>query len=120
MTRYCLALDLKDDPDLIAVYEQHHRSVWPEVLAGLKSAGIHRMEIYRFSNRLFMIMETGPDFSFEKKSQQDLANPRIQDWETLMWTYQQSLPAAPGQKWQLMSRIFYFDSNAKEHGQPVV
>jgi predicted RNA binding protein YcfA (HicA-like mRNA interferase family) len=40
MTRYCLALDLKDDPTLIAAYEDYHASVWPEIIASIKEAGI--------------------------------------------------------------------------------
>ncbi|TRZ76851.1 MAG: L-rhamnose mutarotase, partial [Chitinophagaceae bacterium] len=68
MTRYCFALDLKDDPNLIAAYEEYHRSVWPEIIQSIKEADIKSLEIYRVSNRLFMIMETGPDFSFEKKA----------------------------------------------------
>jgi len=32
---------------------------------------------------------------------------RVQEWEDLMWRYQQALPmAAPGKKWMLMDRIF--------------
>ena len=67
MNRQCLALDLKDDPALIAKYEEYHRNVWPEILNSLRDAGITNMEIYRISNRLFMIIETTDDFSFEKK-----------------------------------------------------
>ncbi|MCU0374814.1 MAG: L-rhamnose mutarotase, partial [Chitinophagaceae bacterium] len=31
MKRYCLLLDLKNDPQLIAEYEARHREVWPEI-----------------------------------------------------------------------------------------
>ena len=107
MTRYCLTLDLKDDPDLIAAYEQYHQAVWPEILASIKGAGINQMEIYRWQNRLFMIMEVSAGFSFEEKAQQDAANPKVQEWETLLWQYQQALPGVnPGEKWQLMRKIF--------------
>ena len=65
------------------------------------------MEIYRVSNRLFMIMETDENFSFEKKDEMDNANPKVQEWERLMWQYQQALPGAkPGEKWMLMNKIF--------------
>jgi L-rhamnose mutarotase len=65
------------------------------------------MEIYRIGNRMFMVMETEDDFSFADKSAADAANPRVQAWEELMWTYQQALPLArPGEKWLLMDRIF--------------
>lgn len=107
LTRYCLALDLIDDAALIADYEQHHRQVWPEIQASIRDAGIEAMEIYRAGNRLFMIMETGPSFSFEKKARMDEANEKVQAWETLMWNYQQALPfAAPGEKWVLMDKLF--------------
>lgn len=107
MQRHCLALDLKNDPALIAEYEAHHRAVWPEVLESIRAAGIERLEIWRVEARLFMILEASDGFSFEKKAAADAANPRVQDWETLMWQYQQALPTArPGQKWLPMERIF--------------
>jgi L-rhamnose mutarotase len=52
-------------------------------------------------------METNTDFSFDKKARADLNNPVVQQWETLMWKYQQALPAAkPGEKWMLLNKIF--------------
>ena len=111
MKRYCLALDLVDDPELIAAYEEHHQQVWPEIIKSIRSAGILNMEIYRYTNRLFMIMEVSEDFSFSAKSAADAANPKVQEWEALMWRYQQAVPgAAPGEKWVLMDRIFSLHS----------
>lgn len=105
--RYCLTLDLKPDPALIEEYEQYHREVWPEIKKSILDAGILSMEIYRYDNRLFMIMDTNEDFSFEKKAEMDESNPRVQQWEELMWKYQQALPgAAAGEKWKLMDKIF--------------
>lgn len=107
MTRYCLALDLKDDPGLIEKYEEYHTKVWPEILQSIKDAGILQMEIYRVSNRLFMIMETQDEFSFERKAAMDTANEKVQEWEGLMWKYQKALPGSkPGEKWRLMEKIF--------------
>ncbi|GAB4028492.1 L-rhamnose mutarotase [Spirosoma gilvum] len=105
--RYCLALDLLDDPTLIAEYERYHERLRPEIEASIRESGITEMEIYRISNRLFMIMETDETFSFEAKAAADAANPKVQEWEALMWTYQQALPMAkPGEKWMLMDQIF--------------
>ncbi len=107
MKRYCLALDLVDDPAMIAEYEKYHEASWPENLKAIKAAGIEVMEIYRTGNRMFMIMETKDDFSFEKKSEMDKTNPKVQEWEQLMWNYQQALPhAKPGEKWMVMNKIF--------------
>jgi L-rhamnose mutarotase len=105
--RYCFALDLKNDETLIAEYEEYHQRVWPEILESITGSGIESMEIYRILNRLFMIIETGENFSFEKKDRMDNANPKVQEWENLMWKYQQSLPGTkPGGKWVLMNKIF--------------
>jgi L-rhamnose mutarotase len=105
--RYCLALDLQPDPALIAEYEEWHRAVWPEIKKSILDSGITNMEIYRLENRLFMIMETGPDFSWEKKAAMDAANPAVGRWEELMWKYQVTIPGGkPGEKWRLMQKIF--------------
>ncbi len=105
--RYCLALDLKDDPALIAAYEDWHRKVWPEIIASIKDAGITVLDIYRTGNRLFMILEGDDSFSFERKGAMDASNPKVQEWETLMWQFQQPLPwAKEGEKWILMDKIF--------------
>jgi L-rhamnose mutarotase len=107
MKRYCFALDLKNDLQLITEYETYHKNVWPEIIASIKDAGILNMEIYRIMNRLFMIMETKDDFSFENKSVADRTNVKVQQWEELMWKYQQALPVAkPGEKWILAEKIF--------------
>ena len=107
MPQYALALDLKNDPHLIAQYEAHHQAVWPEVIESIKSSGIVRCDIYRIENRLTMILETTPDFDFETKALTDAQNPKVQAWEKLMWEYQQAIPTAQtGQKWVFMKRIF--------------
>ena len=107
MKRYCLTLDIKNDPDLIRQYEAHHQAVWPEIIDSIRDSGIDNMQIYRYGNRLFMIMEVTEGFSFEKKAQADEANPKVREWEALMWHYQQPLTgAAKGEKWKLMDKIF--------------
>lgn len=105
--RYCLALDLKNDPALIAEYETYHQQVWPEIIQNIKDSGIELLDIYRTGNRMFMIIEANDGFSFENKATADAANFKVQQWEELMWKFQQALPwAKPGEKWILMKKIF--------------
>lgn len=105
--RYCLTLDLKDDPRLVAEYKRYHEKIWPEITESIKSAGIENLEIYLLGTRMFMILEAGPEFSFEAKARADRANAKVQEWEELMWKFQKALPQAkPGEKWLLMERIF--------------
>ncbi len=105
--RFCFALDLKDDPALIAEYRKYHEKIWPEITQSLKDSGIEYLEIYVLGARMFMVMEVNESFSFEKKAKADQQNPKVQAWEQLMWKFQQALPQAkPGEKWLLMERIF--------------
>lgn len=111
MQRFVFALDLKDDPTLIAEYEKYHRDVWPGIVKSIRDAGIITLDIFRTGNRLFMILDADDDFTLEKKSAMDAANDEVQEWEKLMWNYQQPLPwAKPGEKWILMDRIFRLPS----------
>lgn len=110
--RHCLALDLKNDEQAIAAYDRYHQAVWPDVLKSIRDAGIINMEIYRYQNRLFMIMDVADSFSFERKAAADAANEKVQEWEALMATFQQALPgAAPDDswRWKKMANIFSLD-----------
>jgi L-rhamnose mutarotase len=105
--RFCLALDLKDDPNLISEYKRYHRRIWPEITASLHAAGIIDMEIYLLGTRMFMVMEVNEEFSFAAKAKADRENPKVREWEELMWKFQKSLPGTPaGEKWLPMERIF--------------
>jgi L-rhamnose mutarotase len=106
--RYCLALDLKDDPELIARYEEWHREVWPDVVRHIREQGVSNMEIYRLGTRLFMIMETDDAiYDAKRMAEAALNDPVVQQWEALMWEFQAPTPWTPaGQKWVLMDRIF--------------
>jgi L-rhamnose mutarotase len=107
MKRYSLTLDLKNDAELIQQYEEIHKEVWPEIISSIKESGIENMEIYRYETRLFMIMDVNDNFSFEKKNELDKQNEKVQQWEKLMWRYQEPLPgSAEGEKWKLMNTIF--------------
>jgi len=58
-----------------------------------------------------MIMEVNEHFSFATKAEADRQNPKVQEWENLMWKFQQALPdAKPGEKWLLMEKVFKLES----------
>jgi MFS transporter, FHS family, L-fucose permease len=81
-------LDLKDDPKLIAEYRRYHEKIWPEITKSIKHAGIVDLEIYLLDTRMFMVMEVDEQFSFEKKARADRENPKVREWEELMWKFQ--------------------------------
>ncbi|QHS55708.1 L-rhamnose mutarotase [Mucilaginibacter sp. 14171R-50] len=107
MKKYCLTLDLIDDEELITEYEAHHQNIWPEIKDSITSSGITNMEIYRLGTRLCMLIEANNDFTFSKKAAMDADNQKVQEWEDLMWKYQQPIKGAlAGEKWVLMDKIF--------------
>jgi len=107
MKRYCLTLDLRADAGLIAEYIEYHKEGWPEIHRSIRDAGVVDMQIYELGGRLFMIMDTADDFSFERKAQMDAANPKVQEWEALMARFQDvGASADPSAKWKLMGKIF--------------
>jgi L-rhamnose mutarotase len=107
MPRHCLTLDLKDDKTAIAEYKRYHVKIWPEVKQSLFDAGVEEMEIYLLGTRMFMIMDVNDSFSLSAKAAKDLANAKVQEWETIMHGFQRQLPGARGdQYWMVMERVF--------------
>jgi L-rhamnose mutarotase len=107
MSRFALTVDLRDDPAAIASYIDHHRRVWPEVIASLRGAGIREMDIYILGRRLMMVVETDGRDIRQCFATHMASGPRVAEWEALM----QSLlvpPAgsAPGEWWTQMQPVF--------------
>ena len=111
LKKYCLALDLKDDPQKINTYIKYHQQVWQEINQSIKDSGIQKAEIYHTGTRLFMILAVDETFSFDRKAKLDACNSKVQEWESLMWEFQKPLPnSKPNEKWVLMDKIY--DLNA--------
>ena len=107
--RYCLTLDLKDNPELIKEYKYWHEAhhIWPEIPKGIREVGITDMEIYLLGTRLFMIVETKPGFDFDSQMGKLSELPRQKEWEAFVSKFQKSSPdAKSSEKWKLMERIF--------------
>lgn len=110
--RFCLTLTLKDDPALIKDYIKAHApgKVWPEITKGMKDVGILNMEIYIFGTRLFMIMDTVPDFDHDQAMQKLNNQPRQSEWQAYVSKFQNTSPEATAEeKWQAMDRIYILD-----------
>ncbi|MFL6734730.1 MAG: L-rhamnose mutarotase [Sphingomicrobium sp.] len=109
LRRYCFALDLADEPQLIQRYKEWHRPGGPPaaVNRAIRAADVRELEIWLTGPRLFMIMDVGPKFDPAVKVAADVSDPDVQAWEKLMWEFQRPLPwAAQGEKWVSMERIY--------------
>lgn len=107
--RFCKTLTLVDDPQLIEEYKKVHArgAVWHEITQGMIEVGILDMEIYLAGTRLFMIMDTHPDFDHDKAMAELAAKPRQSEWEAYVSKFQRtSADASADEKWQLVERIY--------------
>lgn len=107
--RYCKALKLQDDPQLIEEYKKVHApgAAWPEITQGMREVGITDMEIYIMGNQLFMIMDTVVDFDHDKAMKVLAGKPRQSEWEAFVSRFQKSsAEATADEKWQVMERIY--------------
>ena len=110
--RYCKTLSLKEDAQLIEDYKKVHApgAAWPEITAGMREVGILDMEIYIHGTRLFMIMDTVPEFDHDKAMAALAKLPRQSEWEAYVSRFQQtSAEATADEKWQMMERIYQLD-----------
>jgi L-rhamnose mutarotase len=122
MQRLYFAVDLRDDPALIAAYERWHRAehIWPEVTRGLRARGVVELELFRCGNRLLQVLQHDPA-ALEPSPvvMPGLLDSRLAQWETLMWQFQAPLPfAQPGEKWVPMQRIFSLEETLRARAEP--
>jgi len=110
--RFCKTLLLEDDPELIAAYKKMHSpgETWPEITQGMIDVGILDMEIYLAGTRLFMIMDTAPDFDHDRAMAELAKKPRQSEWEATVSKFQKtSSDATADEKWTLVERIYRLD-----------
>jgi L-rhamnose mutarotase len=105
--RICLTLDLKDKPELIEKYVDHHKKKnnWPEINEGIRKSGIQMMDIYLVDNRMFMICEIDSGDDFDECWNRISDYPRQNEWAELMDDF---IQAIPGHKveWIKMEKVY--------------
>ncbi|MHB8384745.1 MAG: L-rhamnose mutarotase [Candidatus Binataceae bacterium] len=108
MKTYGLTINLKNDPEIIRRYVEHHAAVWPEVERSLRGIGIERMMIFLLGRQLFMLMETIDSFDAERDfARHAVSHPRVTDWQNLMASLQEPVPGAkPGEWWAEMKLVY--------------
>ena len=107
MQAYGMALDLRDDPKLIARYRKEHADVWPEVLARLREIGVTEMKIFLLGRRMFMYCETRDGFDPAKDFARSNDDPVYRRWDELMRTMQERVQEAkPSEWWARMELVF--------------
>lgn len=111
--RRCFAVDLVDDPAMIARYRAWHAPGGPPaaVTAAIRADGVTDLEIWMVGDRMMMIMEQDSAQAVDSvtKAARDAANPDVMAWDALMRRFQRPLPFAPDTTWVEMARIYALD-----------
>jgi L-rhamnose mutarotase len=112
MHRYCQLIHLRAERR--REYIEHHREVWPAVLATIEACNIRNYSIFLHDDLLVAYFEYhGSDFDADMRKM--AADPETQRWWSSMDPMQQPLPDVPaGGKWLSIPEVFHFD------GSPVV
>lgn len=115
MKYFALTLCLQDDPAKIQSYVEHHRQVWPEVLADLRRHGIVDMRIFLRDRRMFMYVEAGDEIDVaDALRRAGSGSARSREWNELMNGLQERAPEArPDEWWAAMELVF--DLNWPQH-----
>jgi L-rhamnose mutarotase len=113
LTRQVFTVDLRDDPAAIATYREHHRRVWPEVIASLRGAGVEQLDIHILGRRLVMIVELRDGADYRHVFAAHVASSaRVAEWERLMKSLQEPAPhSPPGEWWAMMEPVFSMNGN---------
>lgn len=112
--RTAMALDLKDDQNLIATYEKYHQfdGNWTEIPLGIKDSGVIDMQIYRIGTRLFMIVDYDEKANLKEIFEKMSTMPNQTEWAELMATFQKKLPEAQsGEHWAAMKPVFLLNEH---------
>jgi len=103
LKRYAFLLRLR--PGAAADYEEAHHSVWPEMLALLKRAGISEYSIYRRDDLLILALRTKDFEATWSRIENDPVNLR---WQAEMAPYfapNEALRA--GERFPMLEEVFY-------------
>ena len=79
MQRVAFVMHVKEGQE--EEYIRRHRDVWPQVLADLKHAGVHQMNIFMAGRQLFLYMEVD---DYAKASRVLETSPKSVQWEEYM------------------------------------
>ena len=90
-------------------YKKYHANVWPEIASKIRECSIRNYSIYYQDGLLFAYFEyTGNDF--ESDMAKMAADPKTQEWWSIMKPMQDPLPSREtGEWWAEMEEVFHLD-----------
>lgn len=107
-----MTTDLVKDSTLYPLYDSLHskEGVWPELRKANMASGIKEIKIYRFDNRLMMVLVLDEDADLSKMDSLYVnADKKVRIWGEMMSGFQQALPGVDSsRKWVEMKLIHHY------------
>jgi L-rhamnose mutarotase len=92
-------------PGTEEAYEAAHKSVWPEMLALLKRAGVSQYSIFRREQLLVLTLQVD---DFDETWARIEADPINTKWQAAMAPYFAPLdPLKPGERFPMLREVFF-------------
>lgn len=98
---------LRLNPGVGEVYDKAHAAVWPEMLALLKSAGIHEYSIFRRDQLLFLTFKAVDFETTWKNLENDPVNLRWQEYMKPNFAPLEDL--RNGERFPMMEEVFWME-----------
>ncbi|NDC78330.1 MAG: L-rhamnose mutarotase [Chitinophagia bacterium] len=112
MRTLMMTTELVPDSAVYRFYDSMHSAagVWPALEKANRAAGIEEVRIWRFDNRLAMLIRLPADADPATTDSLYLsADPSVADWGRMMSNLQRALPGVDtGQKWVEMQTIHHY------------
>lgn len=105
-----MVVNIVDDTTMIQQYIDYHNHIWPEVTDEFRQAGFEKIKMYRYGRTVVIIitMPDDPNTAHDNKAERK-SNPKVEEWNKLMATFQESIPGAPKDvKWVKMQQFFEY------------
>jgi len=105
--------ELKDEAEAIKAYDRYHSAegIWPEMVHAARQSGHEKIRIYRYGNRLVMILTVAEAADLDEMDRRYAgSSARTKAWSELMSGFQRPPPGAePGQIWVPMKLIHDYE-----------
>lgn len=104
------ALIIRLRPDKRHEYLEHHRTIWPEVVAALEAAGHCNYSIFLRDDLLVSYFEYDDGVDIDARRRAMRASPALQRWLALMNACQEPVASASADEWWApMTEVFHLD-----------
>lgn len=94
-------------PGSISEYIGVHDNIPPQIVEGILSVGITKMDLYLYQNHAVMLLECPDELDVEAAMAKLATLPGQEEWENLVSLFQECQPGdTSSMKWHPMNRIF--------------